>query len=116
LPTEPNECLPSQPEDLAPLGKLEVIWRLFPAESGGVTRDQLSEALDTHPEVRWVHTASAGIDHLANLFVDRPNTILTHSAGVTAIPIAEFVVGCLLHLCQRLSDSLSCSRRGNLSS
>jgi phosphoglycerate dehydrogenase-like enzyme len=51
-----------------------------------------------------VHTVSAGIDHLAALFADRPNIILTHSAGVTAIPIAEFVVGCLLQHCKRVAE------------
>ncbi|HUY09106.1 MAG TPA: D-2-hydroxyacid dehydrogenase [Candidatus Dormibacteraeota bacterium] len=112
IPADRAELVLAEPaEDLARLGKFEVIWRLFPAETDGVARDQLSEALDTHPEVRWVHTASAGIDQLATLLVDRPNTILTHSAGVTAIPIAEFVVGCLLHHFKRVPELAQLQQR-----
>ena len=90
--------------DLVRLGDFDVIWRLFRARFDLGARDQLQEALESHPEVRWVHTASAGIDDLAILFQDRPGTILTHSAGVTAIPIAEFVVGCLLQHCKRFPE------------
>lgn len=112
IPVDRAELVLTEPgEELARLGKFEVIWRLFPAEMDGVARDQLAEALDTHPEVRWVHIASAGIDHLATLFVDRPNTVLTHSAGVTAIPIAEFVVSCLLHHCKRLPELAQLQQR-----
>jgi phosphoglycerate dehydrogenase-like enzyme len=91
-------------DDLTRLGRFDMIWRLMPAEVDGVAHDQLANALGTHPEVDWVHTVSAGIDHLAALFADRPNVILTHSAGVTAIPIAEFVVGCLLQHCKRVAE------------
>ncbi|HEY6537657.1 MAG TPA: D-2-hydroxyacid dehydrogenase [Candidatus Dormibacteraeota bacterium] len=90
--------------DLGRVGRVDVIWRLFPGEVDGEVRDLLPTALECHPEVRWVHTASAGIDHLADLFSHRPTTILTHSAGVTSIPIAEFVVGCLLHHCKRAAE------------
>ncbi|HVB53590.1 MAG TPA: D-2-hydroxyacid dehydrogenase [Candidatus Acidoferrales bacterium] len=90
--------------DLTRLGDFDVIWRLFPGSAAGDPPDRFPEALQSHPEVRWVHTASAGIDHLAVLFRDRPDTILTHSAGVTAIPIAEFVVGCLLQHCKRFPE------------
>lgn len=89
--------------ELSGLGQFEVIWRRFPGEDedGG---DQLPAALEAHPEVRWVHTVSAGIDHLVDLFIDRPQIILTTSAGVTAVPIAEFVVACLLHHVKRFSE------------
>ena len=99
------ELVLAEPEqELGPLGDFEVIWRLFPAGAEPGFQDQLQEALDCHPEVRWVHSASAGIDRLAHLFRDRAGTILTHSAGVTAIPIAEFVVGCLLEHCKRFPE------------
>ncbi|MGC1183858.1 MAG: hypothetical protein WBA31_01740, partial [Candidatus Dormiibacterota bacterium] len=96
--------LAESPADLAGLGQCEVIWRLFPGTVDGVFRDLLPAALDSHPEVRWVHTASAGIDQLAAYFRDRDQITLTHSAGVTAIPIAEFVVTCLLHHCKRFPE------------
>lgn len=91
-------------EDLSRLGQFQVIWRLFPATIDGEGLDLFPAALHAHPEVQWVHTASAGIDHLAQQFADRSGTILTHSAGVAAIPIAEFVVGCLLQHCKRSKE------------
>ena len=112
VPVERADLVLADPgADLAHLGQFEVIWRLFPAEIDGVVKDQLPEALESHPEVRWVHTSSAGIDHLAPLFQDRPNIILTHSAGVTALPIAEFVMGCLLQHCKRFPELGELQRR-----
>lgn len=100
LPVGAVELVQPEPSaDLRGIGDVQIIWRIFPRGEGG---DRLAEALKFHPEVRWVHSASAGIDHLAPLFRSRPDTILTHSAGVTAVPISEFVVACLLHFCKRL--------------
>ncbi|MGH7691506.1 MAG: D-2-hydroxyacid dehydrogenase [Candidatus Dormibacteria bacterium] len=105
VPEQSVELVQPEPGvDLSRLGEFDVIWRIFPGKVDGVARDQLEEALGSHPEVRWVHTASAGIDGLGQLFQGRPQTRLTHSAGVTAIPISEFVVGCLLQHCKRTAE------------
>ena len=96
--------LAESPAVLADLGQFDVIWRLFPGTVNGVFQDLFPAALDSHPEVRWVHTASAGIDQLASYFRNRGQVTLTHSAGVTAIPISEFVVTCLLHHCKRFPE------------
>ncbi|MGH7697982.1 MAG: D-2-hydroxyacid dehydrogenase [Candidatus Dormibacteria bacterium] len=84
-----------------PEGEFQVLWRLFPGRLAGNDPHQFERALDSHPELVWVHTSSAGIDHLAELFQDRPSITLTHSAGVVAQPIAEFALGCLLQHCKR---------------
>ncbi len=89
-------ALPGEP---LPRGDFDVIWRLF--QGRGAQPDQFLEALREHPEVRWVHTVSAGVDHLADVLAEHPDLILTHSAGAVARPIAEFVVGCLLQHCKR---------------
>lgn len=44
------------------------------------------------PHLRWVHTPSAGVDHLLIPEIMRPDLVLTNSAGAQAIPIAEFVL------------------------
>ncbi len=79
------------------LGRVDVILRLFPGRLGGLPEDPFREALAAHPEVRWVHSVSAGIDDLEPLFDQFDQAVLTHSAGVTAGPISEFVIACLLH-------------------
>lgn len=48
------------------------------------------------PQVRWLHTPSAGVDHLLVPAVMQSNVVLTNGAGVHAIPIAEFVMGFML--------------------
>jgi phosphoglycerate dehydrogenase-like enzyme len=91
-------------EDTSALGKFDCIWRLFGGWAATGASDPLREALRSHPEVGWVHTVSAGIDRFAEHFTDRPGVTLTNSAGVMAVPISEFVVGCLLQHCKRYPE------------
>lgn len=82
-------------------GDFDCVWRLYGGRLRGATHDPLEVALDGHPEIRWVHSISAGIDHLRPLLQRHREVVVTHSAGVVAAPIAEFVVGCLLQHCKR---------------
>lgn len=82
----------------------DCVWRLFGGRLANEEVDPLQRALSQHPEVRWVHTVSAGVDHLDEIMAPHPDVILTNSAGVVAVPIAEFVVGCLLHHCKRFAE------------
>jgi phosphoglycerate dehydrogenase-like enzyme len=91
-------------EETPPPGRFDCIWRLFEGRSAGAAEDTLAVALSRHPEVRWVHTVSAGVDHLGEVLAPHPGIVLTNSAGVVAIPIAEFVVGCLLQHCKRYPE------------
>lgn len=52
--------------------------------------------------VRWVHLASAGIDHFPPWLFD--GTQVTCARGVAADPIADFVFGSLLDHVQRLGE------------
>ncbi len=47
--------------------------------------------------LRWVHSASAGVGSVLYPEMIASDVILTNSAGVHAVPIAEFVVGGVLH-------------------
>jgi phosphoglycerate dehydrogenase-like enzyme len=48
------------------------------------------------PNVKWVYTPSAGIDHLDLDLMRERGIVLTNAAGAHAIPIAEFVMMFLL--------------------
>lgn len=48
------------------------------------------------PNIKWVYTPSAGIDHLDLDLMRERGVILTNAAGAHAIPIAEFVMMYLL--------------------
>lgn len=58
----------------------------------------LQRVLETAPNLRWQHTPSAGVDHILSspLFLER-EIVLTNSAGIYAIPIAEFVMTLILN-------------------
>ena len=49
------------------------------------------------PKLRWVHSAAAGVGSALYEEMLRSDVVLTNSAGVHAIPIAEYVVAGVLH-------------------
>jgi phosphoglycerate dehydrogenase-like enzyme len=53
--------------------------------------EQGDRLLDEHP-LRWIHTGSAGVDHILTPAFRRRNPVLTNSSGVHAPSIAEWVV------------------------
>jgi phosphoglycerate dehydrogenase-like enzyme len=59
----------------------------------GVTRELFLAA----PRLRWVHTATAGVGSLLFPELVASDVTLTNSAGIHAIPMAEYVVAGLLH-------------------
>ncbi|MHB8394141.1 MAG: D-2-hydroxyacid dehydrogenase [Candidatus Dormibacteria bacterium] len=91
-------------EEETAAGSFDCIWRLFYGHEAAAKEDPLPGVLRAHPEVKWIHTVSAGVDRIGDILAERPEIILTNSVGVTAIPIAEFVVGCLLQHCKRYPE------------
>jgi phosphoglycerate dehydrogenase-like enzyme len=67
------------------------------------SRPVLEQILDLAPELRWVHTPSAGVEHLLIPAIIEREIMLTNSAGVHAIPIAEFVFGFMLTKAKQLA-------------
>ncbi len=63
----------------------------------------LERVLATAPTIRWMHTPSAGVDHVLTPTVIARDISLTNSAGVHAIPIAEFVFGFMLAHAKQLA-------------
>lgn len=65
-------------------------------------RPVLEKVLAAAPALRWLHTPSAGVDHLLIPPVLERDITVTNSAGVHAIPIAEFVMALLLSRAKQL--------------
>lgn len=59
----------------------------------GLPRTLLAAA----PRLRWVHSAAAGVGSLLHPELRERGIVLTNSAGVHARPIAEWVLGAVLH-------------------
>lgn len=82
------------------LGAISSAEVFFPLSGHSLTE----EVLAAGPMLKWVHLASAGVDHaLYPSLLARPIT-LTNSAGVYAIPIAEHVLSMMLALSRKLPE------------
>ncbi|MGA5604484.1 D-2-hydroxyacid dehydrogenase [Streptomyces griseoincarnatus] len=62
------------------------------------------------PRPRWVHTASAGVDHLLCPALAASDTVVTNARGVFDGPIAEYVAGLVLAFAKDLPRTLRLQR------
>ena len=61
--------------------------------------------------LRWVHSASAGVGALLYPEMRESDVLLTNSAGVHAVPIAEYVLGGVLHFLRGFDVAIDHQRR-----
>ncbi|MET9252255.1 D-2-hydroxyacid dehydrogenase [Streptomyces sp. NPDC003717] len=59
------------------------------------------------PRPRWVHTASAGVDHLMCPELAASDTVVTNARGVFDQPIAEYVAALVLAMAKDLPATLA---------
>lgn len=90
------------PEALAAVRDAEVYFGF------GFSRELLSAA----PGLRWVQSAAAGVGNVLFPEMLASPVLLTNSAGVHAVPIAEHVVGGLLYLLRGLDIAVAQQREG----
>ncbi|MGW7426941.1 D-2-hydroxyacid dehydrogenase [Streptomyces sp. NPDC054813] len=64
----------------------------------------------TGPRPRWVHTASAGVDHLMCPELAASDTVVTNARGVFDGPIAEYVAALVLAIAKDLPETLGLQR------
>ncbi|MFI2410206.1 D-2-hydroxyacid dehydrogenase [Streptomyces sp. NPDC018947] len=62
------------------------------------------------PRPRWVHTASAGVDHLMCPELAASDTVVTNARGVFDGPIAEYVAALVLAMAKDLPRTLGLQR------
>ncbi|MFJ2773418.1 D-2-hydroxyacid dehydrogenase [Streptomyces sp. NPDC087300] len=62
------------------------------------------------PRPRWVHTASAGVDHLMCPELAASDTVVTNARGVFDRPIAEYVAALVLAMAKDLPRTLDLQR------
>jgi phosphoglycerate dehydrogenase-like enzyme len=77
----------------------------------GVTADLLAAAR----RLRWVHSAAAGVGNVLKSGIADTDILLTNAAGIHSIPIAEFIIGGLLHFMRGLDVAIDQQRRGEWS-
>jgi len=62
----------------------------------------LHKVLAASPKLRWQHTPSAGVNHILTPTFLAHDIVLTNSAGVHAIPVAEFALAFMLYHAKHL--------------
>ncbi|MER6083119.1 D-2-hydroxyacid dehydrogenase [Streptomyces sp. NPDC001833] len=62
------------------------------------------------PRPRWVHTASAGVDHLMCPELAASDTVVTNARGIFDAPIAEYVAALVLAVAKDLPRTLDLQR------
>ncbi|MFE7166267.1 D-2-hydroxyacid dehydrogenase [Streptomyces sp. NPDC057616] len=62
------------------------------------------------PRPRWVHTASAGVDHLMCPELAASDTVVTNARGIFDQPIAEYVAALVLTMAKDLPRTLELQR------
>lgn len=63
-------------------------------------------------ELKWVHTGAAGVGSLMYPEMISADVVLTNSAGVHAIPVAETVLAMILHFARGLDFAVRSQARG----
>lgn len=72
--------------------------------------DALATAWPAATGLRWVHAASAGVDHLLTDELVASDVVLTNSRGVFDEPMAEYVLALVLALAKDLPTTLARQR------
>ncbi|MDR3707641.1 MAG: D-2-hydroxyacid dehydrogenase [Capsulimonadaceae bacterium] len=94
-------------EDATPvpdLDRAEVVFRW----RGGL---RFSEIVEAGPNVRWLHTESAGVDMvLTDAVRAKPHLIVTNSSPAYEIPIAEFVLSWMFAVAHRIEEQIVTQR------
>lgn len=76
----------------------------------GISPDTFRKVLERIPNLRWVHTISAGVDHILFPTLAQSNVVLTNASGVFNVPIAETVMAYMLAVVKRLPELLDQQR------
>jgi phosphoglycerate dehydrogenase-like enzyme len=77
---------------------------------GAMPASVLDHVVERAPRLRWIHSASAGVDRIATPLVRQRGVTVTNARGVFSRPIAEYVVMMSLAIARRLPQLLELQR------
>jgi phosphoglycerate dehydrogenase-like enzyme len=95
----------ASPEALALIDEAEAYFGF------GITADLVARG----HRLRWVHSAAAGVGNVLKSGIADSDVLLTNAAGIHAIPMAEFIIGGVLHFMRGLDVTIDQQRRGEWS-
>lgn len=77
---------------------------------GAVPAGVIDHIVGRAPRLRWIHSASAGVDRIVTPLVRERGLTVTNARGVFSRPIAEYVVMMSLAIARRLPQLLELQR------
>ena len=77
---------------------------------GALPASVLDHLVSRTPKLRWIHSASAGVDRVSTPAVRDRGLLVTNARGVFSRPIAEYVVMMSLAIARRLPQLLELQR------
>jgi phosphoglycerate dehydrogenase-like enzyme len=77
---------------------------------GAVPASVIEHVIMRAPKLRWIHSASAGVDRISTPAVRGRGLVVTNARGVFSRPIAEYVVMMSLAIARRLPQLLELQR------
>ena len=66
------------------------------------------------PELRWVHSATAGVERVLTAEAAERGLIITNARGVFSEPIAEYTMMMILSIVRRLPELIGTATRAHL--
>jgi phosphoglycerate dehydrogenase-like enzyme len=75
------------------------------------TSDAVRDAWPAADALRWVHTASAGVDRLTFPGLLESDITITNSRGVFDVPMAEYVLGLVIAMAKDLPGTIAAQSR-----
>jgi phosphoglycerate dehydrogenase-like enzyme len=72
----------------------------------GLSREGFQRVVAETSSLRWIHTISAGVDHVLFPFLVESDILLTSAGGVYDVPIAEMVLAYMLLVVKRMPEFL----------
>jgi phosphoglycerate dehydrogenase-like enzyme len=88
----------------AVLAEAEILLR------GQIAASVLDHVIERAPNLRWIHSISAGVDRVATPLARQRGLQVTNARGVFSRPIAEYVVLMALAIARRLPQLLDLQR------
>jgi phosphoglycerate dehydrogenase-like enzyme len=98
-------------QDVSDAARAEAIAALTDAHRDVMARadvvfgfDVPFELADSAPRLRWVQGIGSGYEHIWGAGLERDGIIVTNAVGVSAVPMAEFVLGRILQMWKRFPE------------
>jgi phosphoglycerate dehydrogenase-like enzyme len=98
-------------QDVADATRVDALAAITEAQRDAMTRAEVVfgfdvpfDLADSSPCLRWVQGIGSGYEHIWGAGLDRDGIDVTNAVGVSAAPMAEFVLGRILQLWKRFPE------------